>query len=655
MPTIHELYSNFYTFVIFNIQHRMEKKDLEKLLSDIIDVKIAIVGDFCLDAYWFIDESKSEVSIETGRMTRPVRVQKYSLGGAGNVANNVSALGVGHVFAFGVVGTDPFAAEMKKIMERNGICTDYLLTQEDDWSTHVYAKPYAGDDEEGRIDFGNFNRLADAKADELLQNLSNLIPQIDAVIINEQVLSGIHTDYFREKLVRLIAAFPDKMFIADSRHYNAQYDGSLRKMNDSEAAMLCGMKSDTTEKVSCEEACRAAETLFGRFRKPLFVTRGGNGSLVIDEKGIEEIPGLMILSRVDTVGAGDSYLAGVAAALAAGRDLKSAGILGSYVAGVTVQKLFQTGTASPEEVLDIGANGDYIYAPDLAENIRRATYLPGGEIEVVNSWEKNLNVKHAIFDHDGTISTLREGWELIMAPMMLKAILGEQYDSVGDDEFRKIEARVHEFIDKTTGIQTLVQMKALVDIVREFGFVPEDKMLDEFGYKKIYNDELLEMVGIRARKFTGGELSLEDFTIKNAVPFLQKLHDAGVKLYLASGTDEEDVKEEARTLGYAHLFDGGIYGAVGDVNIEAKRIVLNRIMEQIGSDASTQVVTFGDGPVEIRETRKRGGLTVGLATCELRRFGLNVGKRKRLIKAGADIIVPDFSRYSDLLELLNIK
>jgi len=211
-----------------------------------------------------------------------------------------------------------------------------------------------------------------------------------------------------------------------------------------------------------------------------------------------------------------------------------------------------------------------------------------------------------------------------------------------------------EFIDKTTGIQTLVQMKGLVGIVREFGFVPEEKILDEFQYKKIFNDELLEMVGKRERKFLNNELSIDDLTIKYAIPFLKKLFDAGIQLYLASGTDEEDVKEEARTLGYDHLFEGRICGAVGDVTIEAKRVVLNRILDKIGQDASAQVITFGDGPVEIRETRKRGGLTVGLATNELRRYGLNPKKRSRLIKAGADIVIPDFSQYSKLLTLLNI-
>ena len=221
--------------------------------------------------------------------------------------------------------------------------------------------------------------------------------------------------------------------------------------------------------------------------------------------------------------------------------------------------------------------------------------------------------------------------------------------------YQRVRIRVHEYIDKTTGIQTLVQMKGLLDLIREFGCVPEKEMLDESGYKQIYNEELLKMVKEREKKFEQGELSLEDLTLKNAIPFLQKLYDSGIKLYLASGTDEEDVISEARSLGYDHLFEGRIYGAVGDINKEAKKIVLDRILDAIGESASGMVATFGDGPVEIRETNKRGGITIGVASNELRRYGLNENKRTRLIKAGADIVIPDFSQFPQLLSLLNIK
>jgi len=540
-------------------------------------------------------------------------------------------------------------------MKQTGIDPRNLLIQEKDWYTHAYAKPYIDDTELNRVDFGNYNHLSKETADRLIGNLISEIPGVDIVIINQQVPSGIHIEYFKKRLVEVIAQFPDKTFIADSRNFNDFYQGSVRKMNDTEAVRLCGINKKPDEVVLYSEIVSSAKELFKRYKKPLFVTRGSKGSLTIDEKGISEMPGLMILAKVDTVGAGDSYLAGAASSLAAGYSMNIAAQVGSFVAGVTVQKLFQCGTASPEEILAIGQDPDYIFASELAEDTRHANYLPNTEIEIVNKWEDKLQIKHAIFDHDGTISTLREGWELIMGPMMMKAILGDQYLQADEALYQKVQSRVNEFIDKTTGIQTLVQMKGLIDMIREFGCVPEDKILDEFGYKQIYNKELLEMVKVREKKFEKGELSLEDFTLKNAIPFLQKTYNSGIKLYLASGTDVADVINEARVLGYDHLFEGRIYGAVGDINKEAKKIVLDRILNTIGVSAFGTIATFGDGPVEIRETSKRGGITIGVASNELRRYGLNENKRTRLIKAGADIIIPDFSQSSQLLSLLNIK
>jgi len=633
----------------------MDKEKLLKIIDDIRSVKIAVIGDFCLDAYWFIDESGSEISVETGKPTRPVRQQRYSLGGAGNVTNNLAAMGIKDVRAFGVTGNDPFGNEMVRIMNENGINPENLIVQESDWSTHVYTKPYVGDNEERRIDFGNFNQLSDRTADRLARNLGNALNEVDLVIINQQVLSGIHTQYMRDKLVEMIADFPDLIFITDTRNYSNYFDGAYRKMNDKEAVRLCGYKKEYDDIILYSEVREAAEILYKRYGKPLFITRGERGSIIADENGVTDICGLMIISRVDSVGAGDSYLAGAASALAAGYDMQVAAEIGTFVSGVTVQKLFQTGTASPAEILQIGSDPDFVYNPELAEDIRHARYHKDSEIEIISEWPDGIDVRYAIFDHDGTISTLREGWEHIMAPVMMKAILGDYFKDADEALYHKVQARVSDFIDKTTGIQTLVQMKGLVDLVKEFGLVPYDKILNEFGYKQIYNDELLRMVREREAKIYRGELSVEDFTIKNAVLLLKILHKAGVKLYLASGTDEEDVKNEARILGYESFFDGGIYGSVGDITKEAKKIVLDRILDTIGESGTGQIATFGDGPVEIRETRKRGGITIGIASNEVKRHSLNISKRARLIKAGADIILPDFSQLGVLLKLLNIK
>lgn len=633
----------------------MNPESLKEVLEKIQTTKIGVVGDFCLDAYWFIDESKTEISIETGKPTTPVRRQKYSLGGAGNVASNLTALGVRDVRAFGVIGNDPFGTEMIALLNGNGIDSRNVLTQENDWATHVYIKPHIGDEEQSRIDFGNFNILSDETAERLIANLRVELHEVDLVIINQQVASGIHTPWFRQKLKEVIRQFSEKIFITDSREFTDEYGGAYRKMNDREAARLCSVHLASGESLSYTELINAAERLYDRYMKPLFITRGDRGSIVTDDKGILEIESMMITGRTDTVGAGDSYLAGVASALAAGFNPGTAGRLGNFAAGVTVQKLFQTGTASPEEVIAIGSDADYVYHPDLAEDIRQAKYHPDSEIEIITTWHKPPEIKHAIFDNDGTISTFRQGWEYIMAPMMVRAILGDRYDDAGETTLKKVRSAVDDLIDKTTGIQTLRQMLHLGELVREFGFVAEGDILDAHGYKEIYNEDLIAMVRRREAKLRRGEISTDDLSIKNAIPFLKVLYEKGIRLWLTSGTDTADVRHEAEVLGYAYLFEERIFGATGDIDAEAKKMVLDSILDSIGKDDAASIITFGDGPVEIRETHKRGGLTAGVASNELRRYGLNPSKRTRLIKAGADIVIPDFAQPEILLGLLNIR
>jgi len=624
------------------------------ILDRIAGARVMVLGDYCLDVYWFVDSTRSEKSLETGLMTHPVREQRYALGGAGNVVNNLVAAGCRSVRALGVAGGDPWGREMIRLLDELGVDTEGILSQEQHWATLAYNKPHVEKKETSRFDFGNFNVLSPDIARALLELCRAQIPGTDVVIVNQQVRQGIHTELLREGLRAVMKEHRDRIFVVDSRHYSDSYSGAHMKINDREAARLSGIHRSPDEMVLLEETLSSARTLFARFGKPVFVTRGSRGIVVADQDGLCEIPGIHVLGQTDTVGAGDSALAGISLALAAGCDTLEAAQLGNFVAGVTVQKLNQTGTASPEEILGIGREQAYVYRPELAEDPRRARYLAGTEFEVTGDLPSDLRITHAIFDHDGTISTLRQGWHLVMEPMMIRAILGSQYQSADESLYHRVVETVRKFIDDSTGIQTLVQMQGLVEMVREFGCVPEPEILDEFGYKAIYNEALMRMVRDRVTKLERGELSVEDFVIKNAVAVLERLSQAGVRMYLASGTDQEDVLEEAGALGYAHLFKGGIYGSVGDVNKEAKRIVLDRILGDIGPEVVHHLVTFGDGPVEIRETHKRGGFTVGVAGDEIRRYGLDASKRARLIRAGADLIVPDFSQIDRMLQLLGI-
>ncbi len=633
----------------------LTEDELRALLAGGAGAKVAVLGDFCLDVYWHVDPNAAEPSLETGLETRPVSAQRCALGGAGNVVANLRALGCGHVRAFGVVGDDLWGRELLALLRADGAETGGMHTAPPDWATLVYIKPHLHERESHRFDFGHNNALADTTAESLLRDLEAALPEVDVVIVNQQVRQGIHTPAFREGLAALVAAHPARIFLVDSRHHSGEYPGAWLKLNDHEAARLVGIRRAPDALVLHEDVCTAAEHLWNRTQRPVFITRGARGLCLRDAAGLHEIPGLQTPGRIDVVGAGDSVLAGMAMALAAGAPPVRAAELGGLVAAVTIRKLRQTGTATPDEVLAVGRHPAYIYRPELAEDPRRARYHAGSEIESVTHPRTGFRATHAIFDHDGTLSTLREGWERVMEPMMIHAILGDRFALADESLYRQVVDRVRAYIDASTGVQTLVQMEGLVRLVVEFGCVAPAAIRDAAGYKAIYNDALMGGVRRRLARLRCGELGVEDFTLKNAVAMLTALHGQGVRLFLASGTDAPDVRAEAEALGYAELFEGRIYGAVGDVTREAKREVLERILSDVGNAAAGGLVTFGDGPVEIRETHRVGGLAVGIASDEIRRFGVNMAKRTRLIHAGADLIISDFSQLDRLLPLLGLR
>lgn len=622
---------------------------IEDALSRLRGSRVAVWGDFCLDAYWWLAPKGGEVSLETGLPIQHVREQLYTLGGAGNVVANLIELGVGEVKAIGVIGNDVFGKQMIRLLIERGAEVSGMIV-DDRWQTMVYAKPYSDNQEKSRLDFGAFNSVQEKTIDLLLETVDRAAYCCDAVILNQQVSPGISTPEVIASLNQIIKKYPRTYFVGDARNHAALYNGVIYKLNAREAAELLG-ESPNGNEVSAARAKAYAESLHKRTGRPVFVTRGEHGIVVAHANDVYDIPGIQIVERTDPVGAGDTAVAALTAVLASGGDPVTAGKIANIAASITVRKLRMTGTATPQEIIAVGEEPDYVYLPELADDVRHAHYHDGTEIEIAQPLRDGLRIRHAIFDHDGTLCTLREGWELVMAPMMIHAILGPRFADADAARYKKVLEAVRLFIDKTTGIQTLVQMQGLVRMVREFGCVPEDEILDEHGYKALYNEQLLSMVNRRTEKLQRGELEPTDFEIKNCTRLLRYLHARGVKLYLASGTDESDVRREAEVMGYADVFEGKIFGAVGDVKVEAKKIVLERIIRE-NNLSGDEFVVFGDGPVEIRETHKRGGVCVGVASDEVRRFGLNPAKRTRLIRAGAQLVVPDFSQLSPLLSLL---
>ena len=269
--------------------------------------------------------------------------------------------------------------------------------------------------------------------------------------------------------------------------------------------------------------------------------------------------------------------------------------------------------------------------------------LEGTKIEIHKEVQTG-NIRHVVFDFDGTISLIRDGWQNVMVPMMVEFIQFET-DTTETDEI--LESIVVEFVDRLTGKQTIYQMIQLTEEIAKRSGKPKEPL----SYKDEYNNRLLPIVEQRVADLATGLLSAEKLRVHNSLEFLQNIHDLGVQCYLASGTDVEFVKNEAELLGVAKYFNGGIHGALREYKKFSKAMVIQKILTDFGLSGS-ELLIVGDGYVEIENAKAVGAIAVGVASVEDNVYNMNADKRERLIRVGADIIIPDFRDGKRLISYL---
>jgi phosphoglycolate phosphatase-like HAD superfamily hydrolase len=283
-------------------------------------------------------------------------------------------------------------------------------------------------------------------------------------------------------------------------------------------------------------------------------------------------------------------------------------------------------------------------APLQPENIQiimenLLNYLPDSQIEIICPDIQRGSIKYALFDFDGTISLIREGWQSIMIPMMVEILMETPRH---EDPF-EIEKIVKEFVTRLTGKQTIYQMIQLCEEIVARGGTPQEPA----QYKYLYNERLELHIKDRIADLKSGRAKPEDMTVPGTFDWLGILKNHGIVCYLASGTDEKYVTEESALLGLSNYF-AGIYGAQEDYKTFSKKMVIERIIRTHELHGSN-FVAFGDGYVEIEDSKSVDGIAVGVASDEKNRCGVDEWKRNRLISAGADMIIPDF-REARLLE-----
>ena len=269
-----------------------------------------------------------------------------------------------------------------------------------------------------------------------------------------------------------------------------------------------------------------------------------------------------------------------------------------------------------------------------------SAHLPGTQIEIIRDARPSEPPGFALFDFDGTLSLIREGWQNVMVPMMVTILVDTETEET-EDELSRVAT---DFVMELNGKQTIYQMIRLSEEVAARGGVPENPLF----YKHRYHELLMQRVLGRCDALRDGRAKPGEMLVPGALDALADLQQRGVLLFLASGTDEQFVIEEAELLGVAEFFGGRIYGAVDDYRKFSKQMVIERILEENNVDGS-RLVGFGDGYVEIDNIKAAGGMAVAVASDEAGRSGKpDQWKRERLIGVGADVVVPDFREVDAL-------
>jgi phosphoglycolate phosphatase-like HAD superfamily hydrolase len=267
-----------------------------------------------------------------------------------------------------------------------------------------------------------------------------------------------------------------------------------------------------------------------------------------------------------------------------------------------------------------------------------------GLVEFAPSFRPRPHIRHVLFDFDGTISLIREGWPQVMVPMfaeVLPPVPGET-----EEQRRKL---AFEDIMALNGKQTIYQMIQLAERIRERGGKPQDPL----EYKHEYLRRLNLRINDRLEGLRSGRTRIDDHLVLGTRDLLERLTARGLTLYLASGTDEQYVKQEAALLDVTRYFGPRIYGAQDDFKNFSKKMVIERILREntIPGDA---LLAIGDGYVEIQNTKEVGGLAIAVASDEANNGSgrFDAWKHQRLLGVGADVVVPDYRDAGPLLDTI---
>ena len=338
----------------------LSKPELKTVLNNISNIRLTVIGDACLDIYWWADMQKSELSRETPHHNLPVVKEALSPGAAGNVAVNAKAIGCSSVRLVSLIGEDWRSQAFIKELQNRQILTDSLIASSD-YLTPTYIKPlrsgYGGVVfEDPRIDFAPFTEASDLLQDQLIKAIGEAAQASDVICVSDQLAYGCITSRVREKICSLSAS--GVPVFVDSRDRVELFHDVIVKPNALEGwhAIKHTHGVSFPEKPTINDYREIAKHLSDKNNAPVCLTLGPDGCLWsdtgADSRSQVYVPAFKEDTEIDIVGAGDAFIASASAALAAKASVHQALQFASLVSNIIIHKLQTTGSASPEEIMN---------------------------------------------------------------------------------------------------------------------------------------------------------------------------------------------------------------------------------------------------------------------------------------------------------------
>ncbi len=316
---------------------------MQEILASAARCRIAVLGDVMLDEFIWGDV----VRISPEAPVPVVNIQREStrLGGAANVLANITALGAS-AKVIGVIGEDVAAQKLRDALRAQGERTEHTLIVDEARPTTMKTRIIARQQMVVRADREHREHVNGSVESRIIDAVKDAIANADALVVSDYD-KGVVTRRILEETLALAYERIPVLVDPKIRNFDFYRPATLVTPNHHEALRLTNSEQDTDEGLQL-----AAREIRARLScDAVLITRGERGMMLVESDGAPVSVETAAREVFDVTGAGDTVIATLATAMAAGASMKEAAVLANHAAGIVVGKL-GTATASAEELIN---------------------------------------------------------------------------------------------------------------------------------------------------------------------------------------------------------------------------------------------------------------------------------------------------------------